>query len=123
MLSTLISDLKYCKLLPNFTIHYTTMVLHEGLQTLNTIQYNVYFTQPFNNQVGFKFFCTVYKKFFNLNRKKDNIMKSKAFWGGKNRDYAASLKNAVNFLAAQIYDTNFYGCFFTCLHMRTKVVV
>jgi hypothetical protein len=28
-------------------------------------------------------------------------MKSKAFWGGKNRDYTASLKNAVNFLAAQ----------------------
>lgn len=50
-------------------------------------------------------------------------MKSKAFWGGKNRDYAASLKNVVNFLAAQMYDINFYGCFFTCLHMRTKVVV
>jgi hypothetical protein len=50
-------------------------------------------------------------------------MKSKAFWGGKNRDFAASLKNAVNFLAAQIDDINFYGCFFTCLHMQTKVVV
>jgi len=60
---------------------------------------------------------------FQYEQKKDNIMKSKAFWGGKNRDYIASLNIAVNFLAAQIYDINFYGCFFMCLYMRTKVVV
>ena len=29
------------------------MVLQKGLQTLYTIQYNVHFTQTFNNQVGF----------------------------------------------------------------------
>jgi hypothetical protein len=64
----------------------------------------------------FNFFALFTKK-FQFEQKIDNIMKTKAFWGGKNRDYAASLKNAVHFLAAQIYDINFYGCFFTCLHM------
>jgi len=49
----------------------------------------------------FNFFALFTKNCFNLNRKKDNIMKSKAFWGGKNRDNTASLKNEVNFLAAQ----------------------
>jgi hypothetical protein len=41
-------------------------------------------------------------------------MKSTVFWGEKkNRNYAASLKYAVNFLATQIYEIDFYGCFFT----------
>jgi len=40
-----------------------------------------------------------------------------AICGKDNRDYAACLKNAVDFLVAQIYTTNFSGCFLVCVHL------
>ena len=36
-------------------------------------------------------------------------MKSVAFCGKQNKDYVASLKNAVSFFVAQLYRMNFIG--------------
>ena len=38
---------------------------------------------------------------------KDKIIKEMAFCGKWNRDYVDCLKNAVNFVVAEIYRTNF----------------
>jgi hypothetical protein len=52
------------------------------------------------------------KKYIILNRKNYEI---NSILG---REKKTGIMQQVNFLAAQIYETDFYGCFFTCLHMR-----
>jgi hypothetical protein len=46
-----------------------------------------------------------------IRTEKDKITKLKTFCGKQYRDYAARLKNAVNFLVAQICKMNLYVCF------------
>lgn len=74
MISTFISDLKYCKLLPNFKIHYNTKV-YKICTPISPMHISLNFKKL---GLFLKFFNCL-QKMYHFEQKRENIMKSTAF--------------------------------------------